>query len=72
MDALTAAVSGRKAGRMSVDIERELDKFEAISKHWLEWCLDCKHSYKRKDDDDTMWCRLRKRKCPHLSEMEEE
>ena len=57
---------------MSVDIERELDKFESISKHWLELCEDCKHAYKRKDDDDTMWCRLRKRKCPHLAELEEE
>ena len=49
-------------------IERELDMFEAVQKQWLEWCLDCKHAYKKKNDADTLWCRLRKRKCPHLAE----
>ena len=26
----------------------------------IEQCLNCAHSYKRKDDDDTLYCRCRK------------
>lgn len=30
---------------------------------WVNQCIKCKHSYKRKNDDDTMYCRLRKPGC---------
>ena len=36
-----------------------IDMQEAID-DWVEKCLTCKHSYKRKDDDDTLYCRCRK------------
>lgn len=52
-------------------IDEALDEFEAENERWLEWCLDCKHAYRKKADADTLWCRLRKRKCPHLAEMTE-
>ena len=53
-------------------VDEVLDDIEAINKQWLEWCANCKHAYKRKNDDDTLWCRLRKRKCPHVAERKEE
>lgn len=52
-------------------VDEALNEFEAVNERWLEWCMNCKHAYKRKNDDDTLWCRLRKRKCPHLAEMAE-
>ncbi|SDY29681.1 hypothetical protein SAMN04488579_12434 [Eubacterium barkeri] len=30
---------------------------------WVYKCLECKHSYKRKNDAETMYCRLRKPGC---------
>ena len=54
--------------RMTVD--EELDEFATVNK-WLEWCMNCKHAYRRIDDADTLYCRLRKRKCPHVAEMAE-
>ncbi len=27
---------------------------------WAKKCLNCKHAYKRKDDADMIYCRLRK------------
>lgn len=30
---------------------------------WVYKCLQCKHSYTKKDDAETMYCRLRKGKC---------
>lgn len=30
---------------------------------WLEKCLTCTHCYKRKDDDETVYCRCRNGKC---------
>lgn len=27
---------------------------------WVDQCRQCKHSYKRKNDDDLMFCRLKK------------
>ena len=53
-------------------IERKLDMFEAVQEQWLEWCLECKHAYRKKGDADNLWCRLRKRQCPHLAERKEE
>lgn len=55
-----------------MSIEEALDQLEETQKQWLEWCLECKHAYRKKNDDDTWWCRLRKRKCPHLAERKEE
>ena len=54
------------------EIERELDMFEEVQRQWLEWCSDCKHAYRKVSDADTLHCRLRKRKCPHLAERKEE
>lgn len=53
-------------------IEEALDEFESAQEQWVEWCLNCKHAYRRKNDADTLWCRLRTRKCPHLAERKEE
>ena len=47
------------------EIDRELDLFMETLDEWAELCLDCKHAYQRKNDADTLWCRLRKRKCPY-------
>lgn len=30
---------------------------------WVAKCNECAHSYKRKDDDETMYCRLRRGIC---------
>ena len=30
---------------------------------WVAKCNECAHSYKRKDDDETIYCRLRKGEC---------
>lgn len=32
---------------------------------WLKKCMDCQHSYKRKDDDLTVHCRKRNGKCEY-------
>lgn len=55
-----------------MSIEEALDQLEETQKQWLEWCLECKHAYRKKNDADTLWCRLRKRKCPHLAERKKE
>ena len=38
---------------------------------WVEHCLECKHAYRRQDDTETLWCRLRKKKCPYMEEVKE-
>lgn len=38
---------------------------------WYQFCMICPHSYKRKDDADTVYCRLKKNVCPHKDEIEE-
>ena len=38
---------------------------------WYRFCMICPHSYKRKDDADTIYCRLRKRQCIHKKEIED-
>lgn len=52
-------------------INSELNTYERIIKKWDEFCSECKHAYKRKNDDDYLYCRLRKKKCPHLRELSE-
>ena len=47
------------------EINHELDLFMETLEEWFELCLDCKHAYKRKNDADMLFCRLRKRKCPY-------
>lgn len=37
---------------------------------WYRYCMICEHSYIRKDDADTIYCRLRKRDCIHRDEIE--
>lgn len=32
---------------------------------WLKRCMTCQHAYKRKDDDETMYCRKRNGKCEY-------
>ena len=58
------------------EINHELDMFMETLDEWVSLCLDCKHAYKRKSDDDMLYCRLRKRKCPKkklkVAEREEE
>lgn len=39
---------------------------------WIEKCLVCKHAYRKIDDDDILYCRLRKKECPHLAARKEE
>ncbi len=33
------------------------------SPEWLKKCMKCVHSYYRKNDADTLYCRCRKGKC---------
>jgi hypothetical protein len=54
---------------MSTPVDEAKEKL--IEENWLNWCYECKHAYQRKDDTDYMYCRLRKRPCPHLAEYEE-
>ena len=37
---------------------------------WYQFCMICIHSYKRKDDADTIYCHLRKRDCIYRDEIE--
>ena len=30
---------------------------------WVEKCLSCTHCYRKKDDDETLYCRCRNGKC---------
>lgn len=32
---------------------------------WIIKCLTCQHCYKRKDDDNTLYCRKRNGKCEY-------
>ncbi len=38
---------------------------------WYRFCMICPHSYKRKDDADTVYCRLRKSQCIHKKEIDD-
>lgn len=31
--------------------------------NWVDKCLKCQHCYKRKDDDELLYCRKRNGKC---------
>ena len=43
-----------------------------IEENWENWCYECKHAYHRQDDADYIYCRLRKKECPHLGEWNDE
>ena len=67
---MTMTLALQQKGKQAMTVDEVLDDFEAINKQWIEWCMNCKHAYKRKNDD-TLWCRLRKRECPHVAERKE-
>lgn len=35
------------------------NSFQSDCEDWVEKCMKCVHCYKRKDDDDTLYCRCR-------------
>lgn len=37
---------------------------------WYRFCMLCKHSYKRIDDADTVYCSVPNYVCPHKDEIE--
>lgn len=40
-----------------------MDKVNKEYEDWVYKCLDCKHSYKKQNDDDVLYCRKRNGKC---------
>ena len=48
--------------------EEERARERWIEDNFEDWCCECKHVYRRQDDYDYLYCRLRKRPCPHLAE----
>ncbi|MBR2556330.1 MAG: hypothetical protein IKE94_15900 [Aeriscardovia sp.] len=37
---------------------------------WYRFCMICPHSYKRKDDADTVYCEANENHCPYRDEIE--
>lgn len=37
---------------------------------WYQFCMRCIHSYRRKDDADTVYCEVDENHCPYRNEIE--